>query len=528
MKSKVTILPGREESASQNTESVQKKRVGAYCRVSTKHDDQISSYYNQVAYYVDKIENNEDWLFVDIYADEGISGTKTAKRDEFNRMLEDCRNGLLDIVLVKSISRFARNTVDCLKYVRELRNLDVDVYFENENLHGMYISSEFLISIHAMHAQEQSVSISNNIRWSIRKQMRNGTWIPSIAKYGYRIHEDEIVKDKKVAYVIDMIKVLYINGYSFSKIRDVLNEKQIPSPSHHEKWTETTIIQILKDEMYQGHLIAQRIYTTETFPFERRINRGEMPKYIYYDDHEPYISKEETEKIIHILEMRRALNGSFTAHPRGGIRNCMSGNVYCAVCNGKMKRVHRGENKKIGYTCVNHIKNKEECSNKTVMETVIQQAFVKAFNKLKYYPNLLEDYLKDLKLLDRYKSQQENSKNTTEKIRSIRKQIYETAVMFNRSLCGSAFYVQRLKELREEIDKIQSNQKKRESELNVKDRILKTKAIQKLLHDSDYLMEFEEKSYEMIIDHVAAKDDGHITLYLKNGMILDEQAEVRK
>lgn len=528
MKSKVTILPGRDDSETQSKEKDQKKRVGAYCRVSTKHDDQISSYYNQVAYYVDKIDKNEDWMFVDIYADEGISGTKTEKRDEFNRMLEDCRKGLLDIVLVKSISRFARNTVDTLKYVRELRNLGVDVYFENENLHGMDISSEFLISIHAMHAQEQSVSISNNIRWSIRKRMRNGTWIPALVKYGYRIHEDEIVKDKKVAYIIDMIKVLYINGYSFPKIRDILNEKKIPSPNHREKWTETTIIKILTDEMYRGHLIAQRIYSTKSFPFERRINRGEMPKYIYYDDHEPYISKEETEKIVHILEMRRALNGSFTAHPRGGIRNCMSGNVYCAVCNGKMKRVQRGKNKEIGYTCVRHIKNKEECSNKTVMETVIQQAFVKAFNKLKYYPDLLEDYLKDLRLLDQYKSQQENSENLTEKIRSLRKQIYETAVMFNRGLCGSAFYMQRLKKLREEIDKITSDQEKKKNELNVKDRILQTEAIQQILCDSNYLSEFEEKSYEMIIDHIEAKDTGYITFYLKNGMILDEQVEVRK
>ena len=185
-------------------EEQRKKRVAAYCRVSTKSEEQLNSYYHQIAYYIKKIMAEKDWEFVDIYADEGASGTKAWQRAEFNRMLDDCRKGMIDLLLVKSVSRFARNTADCLSCIRELRLHNVDVFFENENLHSIDASSEFIISIHAMHAQEQSISISNNYRWSIRKKMKTGVWLPNGVGYGYKMQDDEIIKDAQASETVEL------------------------------------------------------------------------------------------------------------------------------------------------------------------------------------------------------------------------------------------------------------------------------------------------------------------------------------
>ena len=178
MERTVIVIPADRTGNISSDGNIRKCRVAAYCRVSTENEKQLTSYHNQIAHYVNMISESEEWEYVDIYADEGITGTKDWKRDEFNRLLDDCRKGLIDLVLVKSVSRFARNTVDCLKYVRELRNLHVDVYFENQNIHSIRASSDFLLTMHAMHAQEQSISVSGNQKWSVRNRMKEGTWLP--------------------------------------------------------------------------------------------------------------------------------------------------------------------------------------------------------------------------------------------------------------------------------------------------------------------------------------------------------------
>ena len=266
MEKEMLIIPANAEMSFLTKKDDAKLRVAAYCRVSTKNKDQLHSYHTQMAYYIDLISNNENWVFVDLYADEGISGTKTMKRDEFNRMIEDCRKGMIDMIIVKSISRFARNVVDCLKHVRELRAMNVDVYFQNEKLHGINPSSEFVLTIHSMNAQEQSVSISNNERWAIKKSMQNGMWIPNFVGYGYKVTDYEIVKDEEVSSTIELIKKLYLQGYPADKIKLFLENRNIPSPSGNMKWNSNTIRFILTSPLYRGDLLAQRTYTTEDLP----------------------------------------------------------------------------------------------------------------------------------------------------------------------------------------------------------------------------------------------------------------------
>lgn len=525
MNPNVIMISAMERALAQKT-ALLKKRVAAYCRVSTESDKQLNSYYNQTSYYVGIIEKQFEWVFVDIYADEGISGTQTESRDEFNRMIEDCRKGLIDLILVKSISRFARNTVDCLKYIRELRALNVDVYFENENIHSINASSEFIITIHAMHAQEQSVSISNNSRWSVRKKMENGTWLPSFTGYGYIVSDDELVKDSKAEKIIEIIKDLYLDGYSLGKIKQYLEEHEIPTPKGNKKWDETLINVILTDPLYRGHLTAQKTFTTDTFPFENRRNRGELPKYHYYDDHEPYINKEEAEMIDNIMMTRRTVNGAIPESGKSQNRNYLSGKVRCAECGGKMKRIIRSHTKAVGYTCEQHIKNKINCSNKTVLETTIQNAFMKVCGKLKVHKNLLDDYLKDLEIVDKYSKNRVLLEELSLQYQSINKQIQETAVSYNRGSCESAFYMQEIDRLKIEKSRILEMQKEMRLEDGYYQEIENTKMIQHLLEFYRYGKQFDEELFEEIVDHVEALNQKEITFYLINGLVVVEKMEV--
>lgn len=525
MERQVVVIPA-EKSISEKIGEHQKTRVAAYCRVSTKSDEQLNSYFHQISYYIAKIEENSEWEFVDIYADEGISGTKAKFRDEFNRMMDDCRKGRINLILVKSISRFARNTEECLRYIRELRSLNIDVYFESENIHGNDMSSEFMISIHAMHAQEQSISISKNQRWAIQKRMKSGIWIPNFTGYGYLIKDEELVKDHKVEKIVDTIKELYLNGYSMQKIVLYLDKEKIPSPNGCTCWNDAIIRSILQNPLYRGCLEAQRTYRTESFPFERRYNHGELPKYLYYDDHEAYINQEEAEKIDQIMMIRREVNGALNSRGKSFNRNYLSGKVYCGECGTKMKRVIYSQSKKIAYSCKQHIQDKTKCSNRSVLETTIQSAFLKMCGKLKAHEEILETYKNDLASLKEQAEKSQLSEKRNQQYQSINQQIQQTAVSYNRGLCESAFYIQEIKRLREEKRKVLQLQKENDKEEQYSFKIENTKRIQRRLAQFQYDEVFDEAWFTEIVDQVIAKDQTKITFRLINGLEITEKMEV--
>lgn len=524
MAANVVMIPPRNQDIILPT--IQKKiRVAAYCRVSTGTEEQLNSYFHQISYYVNKIEAEEEWEFVDLYADEGLSGTKVKYRDDFNRMMDDCRKGLIDLILVKSISRFARNTLDCLNYIRELRALNVDVYFENENIHSIDMASEFIISIYAMHAQEQSISTSNNKRWSIKKSMKNGTWLPTFIGYGYMIKDDELVKDVAVAEIVDLIKNLYLDGYSTFKIVEYLEENGIPSPKGNRNWNTTVINTILQNPIYRGHVEAQKTFTTDSFPFERRLNHGEHPKYYYYDDHEAYINKEEAEKIDQIMVVRRELNGSPKCSEKKAMRNYLSGKVICDECGSKMKRSIYSYSKVIAYNCHLHVEDKTQCSNQAVLESTIQDAFVKVCNKLKYYHHILDDYLHDLYLIKQFIKSHERLNELTSEYQLINKQIQQTAVSYNRGLCESAFYVQEIKRLKEKKIKI-LQQKEKYRDGGYQNEIENTKMIQDMLSYYRFGDDFDEHLFTDIVDHVSVIEQTKVTFHFINGLSITEKMEV--
>ena len=522
MEANVSIIPATCSLHEDNEFRMRKTRVGAYCRVSTSHVEQLNSFYNQIAHYVGYIEEHEEWEFVDFYADEGLSGTKAWTRNEFNRLLNDCRDGRLDLVLVKSVSRFARNVVDCLSYLRELRKYNVDVYFENEKIHSMDMASEFLLSIHAMHAQEQSISISNNQRWAINKRMKNGLWLPTYVGYGYQIIDNEVVKNQENEHVIELIKHLYLNGYSAQKIVKYLMQNKIPGISKRMNWNENTIIQILTDPFYRGDLIAQKTYTTDTFPFERRKNRGEKDKYIYKEDHPAYISDEEGKRIDEI--MSRRTSNSFTISQFQN-RDCYSGKIFCSSCGGTMKRVIVGKDKKIGYSCKLHIKDANACHNKTMMKSAIEKSYLRMMNLLKFHKRILDKYLQDLAKLDKCVRKQSKAKQLLYELEKTKKQIHKTVLDYNQGCHEFAFYVQEIQRLKAIQKQIKEAMLQERVEIGYQEEIKKTKELQKLLLKMDYMVEFEDEIFSLTIDKIMLSNQTEITFILKNGLELTEWIE---
>ena len=277
----VRTIPATIDIQSVIHQSHRRLRVAAYCRVSTKQEEQLNSYEVQKKYYEDRIRTEPKWSLVGIFADKGITGTSMKKRDEFNKMLRLCRKGKIDMIIVKSISRFARNTLDCIAITRRLRKIGVDVYFEEQNLHSIEPSSEFYISIYGSVAQSESENISANVKWGKARSAKEGN-VPFHYKHflGYRRGVDgspEIVPEE--AEIVRTIYDRFLSGDSFGGIIKYLEEQKIPSPSGLEKWQYSTIQSILSNEKYKGDAVINKTYIEDCISKRVRINHGERPKY---------------------------------------------------------------------------------------------------------------------------------------------------------------------------------------------------------------------------------------------------------
>ena len=270
---RVIVIPAHDELVAR------KLRVAAYARVSSSSEDQLNSYRVQNQYYSELISGNPDWEMVDIYADEGITGTSVEKREDFQRMMQDCRKGKIDRILVKSISRFARNTKDCLAAVRELKELGVSVLFEEQGIDTSKVSSEMVTAIMASLAQKQSESISGNVKWGVQKRMKDGTYIPAYLPYGYESINRRIQINEGQADVVQKIFSDFLVGRSTEQIAADLRVNNIPCKNGRAQWDSSSVRYILRNEKYTGNSKWQKYYTPSTFPFHCKINAGEAQCY---------------------------------------------------------------------------------------------------------------------------------------------------------------------------------------------------------------------------------------------------------
>ena len=290
--SKVIIIPANPELAKQKAVKRQ-LRVAAYCRVSTDDEEQLTSYEAQQVYYTDKIMSNPEWTMVDVFADRGITGTSARKRPEFLRMIRLCRQKKVDIVLTKSISRFARNTVDCLKYIRALRELGIAIIFEKENINTLEADSEILITMLGAFAQAESESMSANIVWGKRQAMRDGKVTLQYRRlYGYRKGADgnpEIIPEQ--AEVVRRIYDQYLAGASLRQIKTSLEADNIPQPEYSAEWTLDVIKGILTSEKYRGDALMQKTFIKDCISKKVVRNNGQLPMYLAQNNHPAIIDR---------------------------------------------------------------------------------------------------------------------------------------------------------------------------------------------------------------------------------------------
>ena len=358
-----------------------KKRVAAYARVSTDSEEQLSSYEIQVKHYTNHIKSNENWEFVEIYTDEGITGVSTKRRDGFNRMIRDALDGKIDLIITKSVSRFARNTVDTLTTVRKLKEKGVEVYFERENVYTLDSKGEVMLTIMSSLAQEESRSISENVTWGQRKRFADGkVSLPYKYFLGYEKGSDGLPKVvEKEAEIVRMIYRLFLEGKTVSYIANHLTNLKIKTPRGKNKWTTTTVKSILTNEKYKGDALLQKCYTVDFLTKKKKKNEGEVPQYYVKNSHQAIISPETFD-----LVQTEVKNRSKSTHHLNST-SPFSSKIECSECGGFYgSKVWHSNSKyrKVIWRCNNKYKNKEKCKTPHLYEKDIKEEFVKAFNNL--------------------------------------------------------------------------------------------------------------------------------------------------
>ena len=362
-------------------------RVGAYCRVSTDSDDQESSYTAQCEHWKRYISSQPDMELVSIYADEGISGTGTTKRDQFNRMMEDCEAGKLDLILTKSISRWARNTLDTLRTIRRLKALGIAVFFQKENINTLDAKGEVLLTILASIAQQESQSISQNVRMGIQYRFAEGKPFINCNRFlGYDMVDGKLVINPDQAVIVQRIYREYLDGLSPEHIAARLRADGIPSAAGCTNWPVTTVRYILSNEKYCGDLLLQKTMVEDFLTHKCVKNNGVLPQYYVENNHDPIIPKEifrlaQGEKLRrhHLKEQGIVL--------KYGSKNALSGRLICACCGSAYKRF-KGAN--TNWKCANRIckpsvatlPTEERCMNRIVSEDAVKRAILKAFGRL--------------------------------------------------------------------------------------------------------------------------------------------------
>lgn len=389
---RVVIIPANFAEANLK-KATHQLRVAAYCRVSTDQEEQLTSYEAQCAYYTDKIMTNPEWSLAGIFADEGITGTSTKKREEFKKMIRLCRRGKIDLILTKSISRFARNTVDCLAYIRELKELKIPVVFEKENINTMKTDSEIIITMLGGFAQAESESISQNVRWGVRQSFKQGKVTFQYKRmYGYERGEDGMPRAiPEQAAVVRRVFESYLAGSSVRDIKQMLESEGILSSCGKPEWSVSTLQNLLRNEKYTGDALLQKTFIENCISKKTIRNNGELPKYLVKDHHEAIIDRGLFERVqIEIArragKRRVAGKGGQMELSRYSGRYALTELLICGHCGSPYKRVTwtASGNKRIVWRCTSRLTyGKKYCADSpTIPEEALHAAVLAALNNV--------------------------------------------------------------------------------------------------------------------------------------------------
>lgn len=509
---KVTVIdPAAPEKA--------KLRVAAYARVSSDSTDQLNSYLAQVDYYTRHIGENPDWELADIYADEGISGLDTRKRDEFNRMMADCRAGKIDRILVKSMSRFARNTRDSLHFMRELMRLGVTVRFEKENIDTGKLSSEQTATIYAAFAQMESTGHSSNMRFSVRMRMEKGIFTPSSMPYGYRLNglEPEIIPEE--AEVVRRIFALALSGHGQEDITKWLNESGVERGHGRETWHRSMVAYILSNRFYTGDSVWQKTCATGTLPIRQVKNRGQKPQYHVEDDHPGIVSREDFQRVQELIAARKELfyRGS---KPSDSI---YTGHVFCGHCGCVCRR--KATRGMIHWVCNRRNDGRDLCPIPQIQETALTATALRLHNKLALHGlELLQP------LLDQLREIRERELRSNQRLSDIDKEIAnisgQNLVLIrlkSKGCIDSALALSQADELGRRLRDLRRLRRKVLEAADGDEQIQTTQAVLDYLDGAQWQAEATSELFENLVERITVVSADEVRFRLLNGLELAER-----
>ena len=369
----------------------QRLRVAAYCRVSTDEEDQLNSLDTQIQYYTSKIAENPNWTLAGIYPDEGITGTRTDKRDQFLKLMRDCEKGKVDYIITKSTSRFARNTVDSLSWIRKLRSMGIGIYFEEQNLDSLKAENEMLIGFFSVMAQSESESISANVKWGIQKRMRAGTYSVRFNMLGYRKdHDGNPIIVPEEADLVRKIFHMFLDGASMAQLKKYLESHHIKTASGKDIWSMSVIRSILTNEKYVGDVLYQKTFRTDCISKKTKVNRGEMTRYLISNNHSPIIDRETFNSVQAELSrrnnIRKKLDFSITEQGKYSSKYALSELLICGCCGGAYKRTSKVANGKTVYywRCLGRMEHgKSFCKDSAgIEEKMLQDTICRCLSKM--------------------------------------------------------------------------------------------------------------------------------------------------
>jgi DNA invertase Pin-like site-specific DNA recombinase len=496
-----------------------KKRVAAYARVSTDSDEQLSSYEAQVDYYTSYIKGKEEWEFVEVYSDEGISGTNTKKREGFKRMVSDALAGKIDLIITKSVSRFARNTVDTLTAIRQLKDKCVEVFFEKENIRSLDSKGELLLTIISGLAEQESKNISDNVTWGLRKRFADGkVSLPYGQFLGYTKGEDGLPKIvESEAKTVRMIYRLFLEGKTPNGIAKYLTGKRITTPAGKQKWQASTVRSILTNEKYRGDAILQKSITVDFLTKKKKVNEGEVAQYFVERSHEPAVSP-ETFELVQEEFRRRKSAGKYTS-----AINCFASRIVCGDCGGFYGRKVWHSGTKYACTiwrCNKKFQKKEFCTTPHMKEEVVKKAFMQAFNSLITDKEaILESYNEIIAKITSCKRQEKELQKIEEDCAAIEAVIEKLIAENARKAIEQSEYNRKYTDSAAKYNKMQ----KRKQELNAEiamsiARRNQMKAfIKELKKQEQLLTEFDESLWCATLNAMVVKSESKVVFQFKDG-----------
>lgn len=503
--------------------AISKTRVAAYCRVSTGMDGQLVSLETQRSHYEELISSNPDWVFAGIYYDEGITGTSKEKRPALMQMVADCEAGKIDRVLTKSLSRFARNTTDCLELVRKLLGLGVTIFFEKENLDTGTMESELLLSIMSSLAESESVSTSENNKWGVRHRFQNGTFKISYAPFGYSVQNGELIVNEEEAVWVRWIFAQALSGKNCNAIAKQLNEKKVPT-KRNGTWTENTVRGMLTNEKYIGDCLFQKTFTD--FRFKRHINRDEQDKFYVKDHHEAIISREDFETVGALIERRARERNIKKKDPRFQNRYPFSSRIICGECGSTLKRhmTLTGGNRYPVWVCKQHLKDLKSCSIKAIRESDLEYAFTTMMNKLVYAREAVLENLRD-------QIRQEGNKGNLHRINEIDQMLEKNAerqqmltTLMTQGYIDPAFFTKESNEIASETDGLKAEKEQLGKEVVGSHH--KMDELDDLIRYAAHTQPAPEFNSDLVfrfLDHATLQSKDEITFHLKCGLNLTER-----